>query len=55
MLMYKLMYHFEYNTEMYSVKVYTEEKSMGISNHWNGIWNGMMERKTEWNSERTQL
>ena len=28
-----------------------EHQSMGISNHWTGIWNGAM----EWNSERTQL
>ena len=27
----------------------------GVSNHWYGIWNGMMEWKMEWNSEHTQL
>ena len=23
----------------------------GVSNCWNGIWNGMVERKMEWNGE----
>ena len=28
---------------------------MGVSNRWNGIWNGTMEWKMERNSEHTQL
>ena len=29
--------------------------SSGVSNHWNEIWNGTMERKLERSSECTQL
>ena len=25
----------------------------GVSNRWNGIWNGMVERKMKWNGECT--
>ena len=25
--------------------------SEGVSNHWNGIWNGTVEWKMEWNGE----
>ena len=25
--------------------------SWGVSNHWNEIWNGMVEWKMEWNGE----
>ena len=25
----------------------------GVSNHWNGIWNGTVEWKIEWNGECT--
>ena len=31
------------------------QPQQGVSNHWTGIWNGMMERKMECNSKRTQL
>ena len=27
---------------------------LGVSNHWNGIWNGTTEWKMEWNSGHTQ-
>ena len=27
----------------------------GVSNHWTGIWNGMMEWKMDWNGECSQL
>ena len=34
---------------------YREVCCIGISNHWNEIWNGTMEWKMESNSEHTQL
>ena len=39
----------------YKIDVLQWLNATGISNHLTGIWNGMMEWKMEWNSERTQL
>ena len=38
----------------YGIVSYAIEHSQkGVSNHWNGIWNEMVEWKMEWNGECT--